>query len=56
MERVFLMTKSTSSLSQDTIKGLFGELIVLKSFVKEADSSRINDVLHTWKGPYDQGH
>lgn len=52
----FFDDKKHQLLSKDMIKGLFGELIVLKSFVNEANSSRINDVLHSWKGPYDQGH
>ena len=52
----FFDDKSHQLLSQDAIKGMFGELIVLKSFVNKAGSSRINEVLHSWKGPYDQGH
>ena len=43
-------------LNKDIIKGLFGELFVLKSFVQKSTLVNINDVLNSWTGPYDQGH
>ena len=52
----FFEEKISDRLSIDIIKGLFGELLVLKLLVKKSNSSQINDILESWKGPYDQGH
>ena len=43
-------------LSRNEIQGLFGELIILKSMLQKTTASKVNDVLESWKGPYDQGH
>jgi len=43
-------------LSQENIKGIFGELHVLKSLLNEANSMSVNEVLSSWRGPYDQSH
>lgn len=40
-------------LSDDSLKGLFGELILLRDLIHEADSLTVNVVLESWKGPYD---
>ena len=43
-------------LSDNQIKGMLGELIVLKELLKKSSSLTLNDVLNSWKGPYDTGH
>jgi hypothetical protein len=50
----FFSDKKLTTLSEEALKGLIGELIVLQSFIEEADSYNVNDVLNSWKGPYDQ--
>jgi hypothetical protein len=52
----FFDDKKSEKLSIDIIKGLYGELFVLKSLLKETNSSHVNDVLDSWKGPYDEGY
>ena len=52
----FFDDKKSEKLSQDMIKGLFGELFVLKTLIEDSSSSHLNDLLHSWKGPYDEGH
>jgi len=52
----FFHDQESDRLSQDVIKGLFGELFVLKLLVEDSNSSIVNDRLKSWKGPYDQGH
>lgn len=49
----FLENSKNSKLPKDVIKGLFGELIVLKEYLSEADMNSVNDVLKAWRGPYD---
>jgi len=52
----FFEDKKSDRLSTEMIKGLIGELLVLKALVTISPSSKINDVLNSWKGPYDEGH
>lgn len=52
----FFDDKKSEKLSQDIIKGIFGELYVLKNLIEQQDSSHLNDLLSGWKGPYDKGH
>jgi hypothetical protein len=52
----FFEDKSSDSLSGDTIQGLFGEMFVLKNLLIITDSAYVNDLLESWRGPYDQGH
>lgn len=52
----FFDDKKLEKLSQDIIKGLFGELFVLKELIQDTPSVHINDLLNAWKGPYDKGH
>ncbi|NOR70631.1 MAG: PD-(D/E)XK motif protein [Methylomarinum sp.] len=52
----FFHDETLDRLNKDTIKGLFGELFVLKSFVQKSTSANVNGVLNSWTGPYDQGH
>jgi hypothetical protein len=52
----FFHDKDSNRLTENTIKGLFGELIVLRGLLEKCTSAKINDLLDSWKGPYDQGH
>ena len=49
----FFTDHATNGLTDDIIKGLFGELTLLKEMVKQSDSFSIDAVLESWKGPYD---
>lgn len=42
-----------AGLSEDLVKGIFGELLVLKDLIQESDALTINEILDSWKGPYD---
>ena len=52
----FFDDKKSELLSENIIKGLFGEVLFLKELVDTANSSTINETLSFWKGPYDKGH
>lgn len=52
----FFDDKKSEKLSLDVVKGLFGEMFVLKSLIEGTDSLHLNDLLDSWKGPYDTGH
>jgi hypothetical protein len=48
--------KKSDLLSEDEIKGLIGELLVLKVLITEPNRPEINVVLNSWKGPYGRGN
>jgi hypothetical protein len=50
----FFTSDNNDRLPKDVIKGVWGELVVLKELIQDSDS--INDILSGWTGPYDQGH
>lgn len=52
----FFNDSKSDKLPLDIIKGLFGELFVLKSLIESSSSFSLNDILNSWKGPYDKGH
>ena len=52
----FFEDKISDLLSEDAIKGMIGELLILKSLIEEADRSEINTILNAWKGPYGKGN
>lgn len=52
----FFEDEDSGRLAESTVKGLFGELQVLNDLLKESNSSKVNGVLDSWKGPYDTGH
>lgn len=52
----FFEDKKVDLLSEEVIKGLFGELIVLKTLIEETNSLSINEILESWKGPYDKAN
>lgn len=43
-----------SGLSKEQVKGLFGELVVLKSLIGSSSCKDINTCLSSWVGPYDE--
>jgi hypothetical protein len=52
----FFQDNNNNALSDQTIKGLFGELVVLKEMIEIHPAATLNDVLDSWKGPFDTGH
>ncbi len=52
----FFTELKSDKLSIDIIKGLFGELLILKSMILESNNLNINNTLNSWIGPYDKGH
>ncbi|MFI5452589.1 PD-(D/E)XK motif protein [Pedobacter sp. UC225_61] len=52
----FFQENSGNLLSDQQVKGVFGELIVLKNLLESSLSNDINDILNSWKGLYDTGH
>lgn len=52
----FFDDKNSNKLSEESIKGLWGEMFVLKNLIENIESKYLNDVLSSWKGPYDKGH
>lgn len=52
----FFDDQESDRLSYDTIKGIFGELQVLKDLIESSASGATNELLEAWKGPYDTGH
>jgi hypothetical protein len=52
----FFEDKRFNTLSEEIIKGVFGELLVLKSLINDSNASSLNEILNSWKGPFDQRH
>jgi len=53
---LFFTSDNNDRLPKDVIKGVWGELIILKELIQSSDSYSVNDILYGWRGPYDQGH
>ncbi len=51
----FFQDKKSNLLSEEEIKGLFGELLVLKLMIEKLGMSEVDSLLNGWKGPYDKG-
>lgn len=51
----FFENKRNDGLSKNHVKGLIGELIYLKNLLLN-QKLNVDDVLSSWKGPYDEGH
>jgi hypothetical protein len=49
----FLAKGRNNRLTQEVIKGLFGELTVLNELLNSSSMSNVNEVLNSWQGPYD---
>lgn len=48
----FLKSKRNDFLSDEVIQGLYGELVYLENLL-HTSKSPINEILQSWKGPYD---
>ena len=51
----FLKAKKGGLLSAEAVKGMYGELIYLEYLLENLELP-INDILTSWKGPYDDNH
>ncbi len=52
----FFEDKQSDILSEDSIKGIMGELLILKLLITAPDKPEINFLLKAWTGPYDKGN
>lgn len=52
----FFARGSSDKHDQDAIQGFFGELSVLNELLFEADSTSVNYILNSWRGPYDENN
>jgi hypothetical protein len=52
----FFENKKSDLLSEEAIKGIIGELLVLKLLITASASPEINFLLKSWTGPYDKGN
>lgn len=52
----FFEDKKSDLLSEDAIKGIMGELLVLKLSITAIDKPEINFLLKAWTGLYDKGN
>ena len=51
----FFEKKKFDGLSREQVKGMIGELFFLKNQLLEL-SINVDDIISTWRGPYDEGH
>lgn len=49
---LFFNKGTTDLLSESIIRGLFGEMIVLKDYLINKGGNRENEILEAWQGPY----
>jgi hypothetical protein len=52
----FFAKGSNDIHDQNAIQGYFGELSVLNELLFEADSTSVNYILNSWRGPYDENN
>jgi hypothetical protein len=52
----FFEDKKSELLSEETIKGIFGEMLYLKKIIVTQNNNNINSILKSWTGPYDKGN
>jgi hypothetical protein len=52
----FFEDKNSDLLSEEAIKGIMGELLVLKLLIAEPGRPDINFLLKAWTGPYNRGN
>lgn len=50
----FFDDRKSDLLSEEAIRGLFGELLILKSLILDKSRTEINSIMNSWKGPYDK--
>tara|TARA_B100001564_G_scaffold355848_1_gene368914 strand:- start:1842 stop:2807 length:966 start_codon:yes stop_codon:yes gene_type:complete len=49
---VFFENNIKPKLNKEQVQGLFGELFFLNLLIEESNSSNINKILHSWRGPF----
>lgn len=52
----FFEDNTSELLSEEAVKGLMGELLVLKLLINQSKKPEINAILNSWKGPYRNGN
>jgi hypothetical protein len=52
----FFEDKKSDILSEEEIRGIMGELLVLNLLIKKSNKNEINFLLKAWTGPYDKGN
>lgn len=52
----FFEDNNIGRLSEESILGIFGEVLFLSDIMKQTEANSINDVMASWKGLYDTGH
>ena len=50
---LFFEDNRVKKLGEEQIQGLFGELFVLREYIKKSNPSTINSILSSWRGLYD---
>lgn len=50
----FFEDSSSAQLSNSDIQGIFGELIVMKEYLKNAENSEADTIVSAWQGPYNR--
>jgi hypothetical protein len=52
----FFEDRKSDLLSEEAIKGIIGELLILKLLITSPESPEINSLLNAWTGPYDKAN
>ncbi|WP_187261745.1 PD-(D/E)XK motif protein [Pontibacter beigongshangensis] len=50
----FFIDSQTGRMQTNVLRGLIGELLVLRDMLTQASYATVNNVLSSWRGPYDQ--
>lgn len=50
----FFDTRQVGRMQLESLRGLLGELVVLREMIKPATPHSINEILASWRGPFDQ--
>lgn len=50
----FFDDKASDKLSPESVKGIFGELFVLRDLIEKSNSFELNNILNSWRGLYDE--
>lgn len=53
---LFFEDDSSVKLSEAQVKGLLGELVVLRYYLQNLSNASPNDILEAWQGPYERPH
>ncbi|UEG54910.1 PD-(D/E)XK motif protein [Mucilaginibacter daejeonensis] len=50
----FFDSRQTGRMQPETLRGLIGELIILRNLIGPAAPDAVNSILASWRGPYDE--